>query len=224
MTRPHDFTGSVELTCVLDADATMPRLIPALLVQAFAIWLLVALPLGVMFPHVAAVSLLGGIAVAAAVCVPRYLRKRDELRHTFGQLQRLVLHPGGLHKEDGTVATDMCWAGISRFEYRNSALPSARNPVLPGNAMAPAAAAALRHAHTVMGWGIVGRGTLTPLPGASPRRLKVHDRLGRSNLRHGRAHTSPNCLIFPAEFESDWQHGTVAAWLRHYRPDLQIPN
>lgn len=223
MTHAPDFTRPVELTCVLNADTAMPRLIPALLVQAFAIWLLVALPLGVMFPHVAAVSLFGGIAVAAAVCIPRYLRKRDELRHTYGVQQRLVLHPGGLHKVDGTVAVDMAWASLSGFQYRNSALPSARNPILTGNAMAPAAAAAKRRAHTVMGWGIVGPGTISPLPGASPRRLKVHDRLGKSNLRHGVAHTSPQCLIFPAEFEQDWQHGTIAAWLQHYRPDLQIP-
>lgn len=224
MTKPHDFTRPVELNCVLDADATMPRLIPVLVVQAFAIWLLVALLIGVMFPEVAAVSLVGGIIVAASVCIPRYLSKRDELRHTYGRLQRLVLHPGGLHKVDGTLAVDMAWSSLQGFRHRNSALPSARNPVLAGNPMAPAAAAASRQAYTVMGWGIVGPGTLTPLAGASRKRLKVHDRLSGSNLRRGEPHTSPNCLIFPAEFEQNWQRGTVGAWLRHYRPDLQIPN
>ena len=59
---------------------------------------------------------------------------------------------------------------------------------------------------------------------SSRKRLKVHDRLSGSNLRRGEPHTSPNCLIFPAEFEQNWQRGTVGAWLRHYRPDLQIPD
>ncbi|OKH72770.1 hypothetical protein EB73_08475 [Mycobacterium sp. SWH-M3] len=223
MTQPIDYSRPVELTCALNADKTVTRLIPVLLVQAFAIWLLVALALGLMFPHVAAVSLVGGIIVAAAVCVPRYFRKRDELRRTYGQLQRLILHPGGLRKSDDSVVIDMPWAQITRFEYRNSALPPMRNPTLAGNAMRPAASAALRHAHTVMGWGIVGYGLVTPLPGASARKLKFLDELGRSNLLNGQPHQSPDCLIFPAEFEPNWPSGVVGAWLRHYRPDLVLP-
>lgn len=223
MTQPYDFSRPVELRCALDADKTVTRLIPVLIVQAFAIWLLVALVLGVMFPHVAAISLVGGIVVAAGYCIPRYFRKRDELRRTYGQLQRLILHPRGLQKFDEAVVIDMPWAQISRFEYRNSSLPPARRPSLIGNPLRPAASAALQHSHTVMGWGIVGFGTLTPLPGASPQRLDLLDQLGESNLRNGEPHQSPNCLIFPAEFEPNWTSGVIGAWLRHYRPDLELP-
>ncbi|MGH3583989.1 MAG: hypothetical protein ACRDUB_20545, partial [Mycobacterium sp.] len=148
MTTADDFTRPVELRCVLNADTTMPRLIPVLIVQAFAIWLVVALALGLLFPDVAAVSLVGGLAAAGGFCIPRYFRKRDELRHTFGELQRLVLGPDGMHKVDGTVAVDMPWAVLTGFQHRNTALPAGRTPNFPGNAMAPAAQAALAHANT----------------------------------------------------------------------------
>jgi hypothetical protein len=225
VTHPGDFTDPIELRCAINADTTVTRLIPVLLVQAFAIFLLAALPLGLMFPHQGAISLVGGVAVAAAFCVPKYFRKRDELRRTYGAVQRLILHPGGLRKYDETIVIEMPWTQIDRFEYRNSSLPPTRRPVISGNPMVPAASAALRGAHTVMGWGIVGRGTVTPVPGASPAKLKVHDQLNGpgSNLRDGQPVSSPNCLIFPAEFEPHWTGGVIGAWLRHYRPDLALP-
>jgi hypothetical protein len=224
MTNPADFSQPVELSCVRDPDKMMARTIPTLAVLAFAIWLLTALPLGLMFPHTGAISLIGGIVAAAAVCTVVYVRKRADLRHTYGQLQRLVVHPAGLRRFDDSIVIDMPWTAIRGFQYRNSGLPPARNAIMSaGNPMAPAAAAALRRAHTVMAWGIVGHGTVAPLPGASKRTLKVHDRLGNSNLRGGQPHSSPNCLVFPEEFEENWSTGVVGAWLRHYRPDLSLP-
>ena len=136
-----------------------------------------------------------------------------------------------MRRTDGTVVIDMPWRGLTRFEYRNSALPPARrafiSPTNPGRAPA---AMALKKAHTVMGWGIVGQGTVAPLPGANVAQLRVHDRLGGSDLVGGRAHRSPQCLIFPGEFEANWQQGTVGAWLRvsdsvqpvHSWKDIQI--
>lgn len=225
MTRSEGFTEPIELRCAINADATVTRLVPVLVVQAFAIFLLAALPLGLMFPHQGAISLVGGVAVAAAFCVPKYFRKREELRHTYGAVQRLILHPGGLRKYDDAIVIEMPWTQIGRFEYRNSSLPPNRTRVTGANPMVPAASAALRGAHTVMGWGIVGRGTVTPVPGASLVKLEVHDQLNGpgSNLSDGRPVSSPHCLIFPAEFEPDWTSGVVGAWLRHYRPDLGLP-
>lgn len=216
------FDRTLELRCTLDADRAMPRMVPQLLVLGFAVFLLTALPLGLMVPDVAAVSLVGGIVVAAIVCTAKFVTTRNRLRHTYGQVQRLVLHPGGMRKVDASVVVDMPWSGLHRFEHRNSALPASRG-VRGANPMAGAANAALAHAHTVLAWGIVGHGTVSPAPGASRRVLKVHDRLGNSNLRHGQPHSSPNCLVFPGEFEQDWTGGEIGAWLRHHRPDLALP-
>lgn len=218
----YEFTQPVELRCVINADATVQRAIPQLVAQAFAVWLLAALFLGMMAPDVTVVWLGGSIAVSAASVAIVYVRKRDRLRYTYGQLQRLILHSGGLRRFDASVVIDMPWTGLTRFEWRNSSLPSGAR-VLTVSGMAGAANAAADIAHTAMAWGIVGGGTVTPLAGASPRMLNLQDQLYHSNLAGGYPHSSPNCLIFPAEFETDWANGIVGSWLRHYRPDLTLP-
>lgn len=224
MTNTTDFHTPVELQCITDPAHAMRRTIPALVIMAFAIWLLAALVLGLMFPSQGALGFVGAVVIAVGATGAFYVRKREQLRRTYRDLQRLVLHPGGLRRTDGTVVIDMPWRGIIRFEYRNSALPPAqRTFISPTNPGRVPAAMALKTAHTVMDWGVVGEGTVAPLPGANAAQLRVHDGLGGSDLVGGRAHRSPQCLIFPGEFEADWQRGTVGAWLRHYRPDLLPP-
>lgn len=216
------FTQPVELRCVLNADDVVRSTVPQLVVQAFAVWLLAALALGLAAPDVTIVWLGGSIAVSAASVAWVYTRKRDRLRNTYGHLQKLILHPGGLRRFDASVVIDIPWTGITRFEWRNSSLPPGAR-VRTVSMMAGAANAASDSAHTRMGWGIVGQGTVTPLPGASKRLLQLQDSLYHSQLAQGFPHPSPNCLIFPAEFETDWTSGTVGSWLRHYRPDLALP-
>lgn len=223
MTHPG-FTQPVELRCVLDAGKAMRRMIPMLLVMGFAVWLLAALPLGLMFPRSGVPAYAGGITIALLVVGMMYLKKRRELEHTYGHVQKLVLHPGGMRRYDDSIITDMAWNGVVGFDHRNSALPARRTRMSAGNAMAPAANAALSHAHTLVAWGIVGHGTVRPQPGASPKKLRVHDSLAPgSNLTGGMPHSSPQCLIFPGEFEREWTTGVIGAWLRHYRPDLALP-
>lgn len=225
MTFATSFDQPVELRCITDPAGAMRRVIPALVVMGFAVWLLAALALGLTFPHDGTPVMLGAVVVAVAVTGAFYVRQRERLRVTYRDRQRLMLHPGGLRRSDGTIEIDMPWAGITGFDYRNSALPPARSGfVHPTNPLRGPAAAALTRAHTVMGWGVVGAGVVTPLPTAVPAQLRVHDRLGGSRLAEGQPQQSPRCLIFPAEFESGWQRGVVGAWLRHHRPDLPIPD
>lgn len=224
MTSSTEFHTPIELACITSPTQAMRRTIPALVIMAFAIWLLAALALGLMFPRQGLLGFLGAVVIACGATAAFYVRKRTQLRRTYREQQHLVLHPGGLRRTDGTVLIDMPWQGIARFEYRNSALPPAeRTFISPTNPGRAPTAMALTKAHTLMGWGIVGRGTVSPLPTAIDAQLRVHDRLGGSNLVGGRSHESPQCLIFPAEFEQDWTHGTVGAWLRYYRPDLALP-
>lgn len=216
------FTHPIELPCVLDADVVMKRMIPMLVVLAVVIWLVVAVAVGMMVPDVAAVSAGTATVVAATIVIGSYVYKRNRLRRVYGQMQRLIVHPGGLRRFDPWVVIDIPWTGIARVEWRNSSLP----PAGRARIMIPAAAvavAATRQAHTVMAFGIVGQGSIAPLPGASRRMLQFQDQLYGSDLDGGHPHHSRNCLIFPGEFEKHWTTGVVGAWLRHYRPDLALP-
>ncbi|MCV7192987.1 hypothetical protein [Mycolicibacterium brumae] len=75
------FTQPVELRCVLDAGKAMRRMIPVLLIMGFAVWMLAALPLGLMFPKSGVPAYAGGITIALLVVGMVYLRKRRELDH-----------------------------------------------------------------------------------------------------------------------------------------------
>ncbi|MEZ0363586.1 hypothetical protein ACAG26_07750 [Mycobacterium sp. pUA109] len=221
MTLPTDFSQPIELRCNRDADATMLRAPPLIIFQALFVWLVVAVVVGLMFPNTPAVWAGAATVISVASVVRVWARKRNELRRTYGQLQRLELTPNGLRRYDEAVVIDMPWSQLLRFEYRNSALPAGR--LLAWNPMAGAYNTATRHSHTVMAWGIIGHGTVSPLPTASQRKLKIHDRLYGSQLQHGQPHNSDRCLIFPAEFEENWTGGVIGAWLCHYRPDLALP-
>ena len=115
--------------------------------------------------------------------------------------------------------------GILRLEERNSALSTRKAGVIAGPAgmVANAGIAASQRKIAV---GIVGHAVITPLPDARRAELRAHDRLngGLSNLAGGQPFSSDSGLVFPAEFEENWSQGTIGAWLRHYRPDLGLPN
>ncbi|WP_420039584.1 hypothetical protein [Gordonia sp. MP11Mi] len=222
-----DFTTPVELRCILQPTSEMRRMIPLLVFTFLFAALVIAVIVGIIVPDVAAVSFVAGLVGGAVVAGSMYMRLKVRLTRTFGELQRLRLMPHGMQRTDGTIAIDMPWATVSRIEVRNSALPSSRRANLArAGAAGGVANGVLAAAQTKVAAGIVGRATLTPLPGASRARLKAHDRVsgGRAHLRRGQSHTTEQGLIFPGEFEAGWVHGTVGAWLRHYRPDLQLPN
>ena len=219
--NPYDFARPTELACVLDADAVTKRLWFLFAMIGALAWLVSAVALGLMFPKTTPVWLGGSIVIAVAIPVASYLAKRNQLRRHYGQLQRLILHPGGLRRFDPYVVIDIPWTGISGLSWRNSALPSPSR-VHTASALAGAANAAIEKSQTVMAAGIRGDGTIAPLPGASRRMLKIQDRLFGSEMARGYPHSGPDCVIFPAEFEKDWAAGVVGAWLRHYRPDLDL--
>lgn len=221
MTTAGDFTRPIELKCVLDADSTMNRMVPQLVFQAIFAWVVAAFAVGLIVPKLTAVVFGSATAVSAASVCWVYTRTRRRLRTTYGKLQRLVLAPDGLHRYDGATQVDMPWTQVTGFEHRNSALP-ARRVWIPTPA-APVANKALRQSHTLVAWGIVGQGTLSPLPGAPQRRLKILDGIYHSALSKGRPLQSDHCLIFPGEFEQNWTTGVVGAWLRYNRPDLTLP-
>lgn len=215
------FTVPVELKCIIDPSKTMRRMIPMAVIFGFAIAILVALVLGLAFPTVGAISAIGAIIAWVASAMLMYTMKKAQLARIYGQQQRLTLTPLGMRKVDGTVVIDMPWGGISRIEVRNSALPGGHG-VAGGGLAGGLANGAIATANTNIAAGIVGQATLTPMPGASRKMLQAHDRSSGANLRKGQPHQTPNGLIFPAEFEADWTTGTVGAWLRRYRPDLQL--
>lgn len=200
-------------------------MIPLLIFTFVFAGLVVAVIVGLMVPDVAAVSMIAGVIGGAVVASTMYLRIRNRLTRTYSDLQRLRLTPRGMQRADGTIVTDMPWATITRIEVRNSSLPGRNASVVRSGVAGAAANGAIDAAHTKVAAGIVGRATVSPLPGANRAQLKVHDRVsgGQSDLRGGRPHVAEQGLIFPGEFEDDWMHGTVGAWLRHYRPDVQLP-
>ena len=67
---------------------------------------------------------------------------------------------------------------------------------------------------------IVGRGRVSPVPGAPRGVLRGHDRMTGSNLRKGESTVRDTAVIFPAEYEDNWSQGVVGTWVRAYRPDL----
>lgn len=219
--NPYDFTRPRELACVLDPNAVIKRLWVLFAMLGAVVWLVAAVALGLMFPETTVVVLGGSLLIAAGVVVASYQAKRHQLRRHYGQLQRLILHPGGLRRFDPYVVIDIPWSGIRGLTWRNSALPSPSRVHRTG-ALAGAANAAIEHSQTVMAAGILGDGTIAPLPGVSRRMLQIQDRLYGSEMARGYPHSGPQCLIFPAEFEKDWATGVVGAWLRHYRPDVDL--
>ncbi|MEZ5211152.1 hypothetical protein [Gordonia sp. (in: high G+C Gram-positive bacteria)] len=200
-------------------------MIPTVIFTTLFVGLVVAVIVGLMAPNTPAIWLTAAIVVGLATGGLMYGRIHARLARTYGDRQRLTVSPYGLIRTDGTIRTDMPWAGMNRIEVRNSALPGRRANVRQAGAAGVGANAVLDVARTKIAAGIVGRATISPLPGANRAQLKVHDRLsgGRSNLRGGGSHLAEQGLIFPGEFEENWAQGVVGAYLRHYRPDIRFP-
>lgn len=213
------FDKPAELRCILDPAQVIKRGIPLLILAGAVSWLVVAVALGLMFPTVAAVSFLGGLVASVTVPYLMYTRKRAQLADQYGQRTRLILSPNGLQRLDNAIAIEIPWSAVDRVELRKSALPSGAIRFIGGplNTLANAAA---NTANAVSAAGIVGAGTLSPLPAASPAILKAHDRNAGSNLRKGQPFHANQAVIFPSEFEEDWVNGTIGSWLRYYRPDI----
>lgn len=199
----------------------MRRFLPMAIAMAFAVWLLVALILGLMFPKTGAISFIGGTIAGVGVATLVFVKKRAQLRRQYGQQQRLILHTGGLRKFDHATVIDMPWTGITHLQTVNSSLPPGGR-VHGAGLMQAAANAAVTAAHTAIATGIVGAGTITPLADAPNKVLAVMDRTYQSNLRSGQPHQTGSAVIFPREFDHDWVNGTIGAWLCHYRPDIHL--
>lgn len=219
---PYDFRRPTELACVLDPGVVLKRMTSMFVILAVVVWLVAAVALGLVFPHTTVAWLGGSILIAAGTAAAAYNAKHAQLQRNYGQLQKLILHPGGLRRFDPWVVIDIPWTGITAITWRNSALGSPSR-VHTASALGGATNAAITAAHTAMAAGIIGNGTIAPLPGASPQMLTIQDRLYGSQLARGYPHSGADCLIFPAEFEHNWTGGVIGAWLRHYRPDLMVP-
>lgn len=219
--NPYDFTRPTELACALDANIVLKRMMSTFVILAVVVALVVAAALGLAFPDTPAVWLGGSIAAAIGAAAAAYNAKRNHLQRNYTQLQRLILHPGGLRRFDPSVVIDIPWTGIRGITWRNC-LPGSPSRVHTVNAFG-GANAIIDRAHAVMSAGITGHGTISPLPGTSAGGLQVQDRQYGSQLAGGHPHDAPDCIIFPAEFEHDWTRGVVGAWLHHYRPDVGVP-
>jgi len=203
----------------------MKRMIPMLIFTFVFAGLVVAVIFGIASGGAGGpvatygVGALAGAAVSALI----YLRTKARLTDTYGSKQRLRLSQAGLSKVDGDVQIDMPWSGLSHLLNHNSALQT-KGVGIGAGAAGVVANAAIASSQLKMNIAIVGRGRLTPLPGAGAARLKAHDQSsgGVSRLRRGEPYDSPQAAIFPSEFEENWQQGVIGAWLQHYRPDVQL--
>lgn len=218
---PTDFQRPVELGSIQQADRTLVRFLPVLVMMAAGVLVLSLLVLGLLMPHSPGVYY--PVSVLAAVAIPAlmYHRKRRQLTTEYRQHKRLTLSPAGMRRVDGATVIELPWQGITRFQSEAvSFAAKSKGPiVLPVAGIANAAKAV---AHSVKALGILGDGTVAPAPGASPQVLKMHDGVNGSQLAAGKNYSTPNALIFPSEFERDWIDGVIGSWLRHYRPDIVL--
>lgn len=201
-------------------------MLPVLIVGFLFISLCAAVAIGLFIPDGSPVVIIPPALVIGALFPGwAYWRIKTRLTRTYGEQQRLWLTPQGLRRTDGHIMTDMPWSGIDRIEVRNSSIQGHQVTMTDAPAVGMGTNAALNQAYTKIAAGIVGRATITPVPGASRAMLKRHDQTqgGRSKLRKGQPYDAPQGLIFPGEFEEDWAHGIVGAWLLHYRPDIASP-
>jgi len=219
-----DFSGTVELPCIIDVGETLKRFIPMFIVSFLFFGLVGTFVVAMAFHDpVPVVSYSCGVVVGALVVTAMSFSMKKRLTVTYGTRQRLWLSPQGLHRTDGTVATWMPWSGVQGFVTMNSAIQTSRTTT--GNAAGLGTNTALNAAQKVIAEGIVGSATLQKQPTAVRRQLAVHARHSgphHCGLPRGDAVPSDRALIFPGEFEQNWRAGTVGAWMRHYRPDLGV--
>lgn len=218
---PTDFQRPVELGSIQQADRTLVRFLPVLVMMAVGVLVLSLLILGLLMPHSPGVYY--PVSVLAAVAIPAllYQQKRRQLTAEYRLRKRLTLSPAGMHRIDGATVVELPWQGITRLQSEAvSFAAKSKGPIIvPVAGIANAAKAV---AHSAKALGILGDGTVAPAPGASARVLKMHDGVNGSRLADGKAHRTPNALIFPSEFERDWIDGVIGSWLRHYRPDIEL--
>lgn len=217
----HDFTTPVELPCILDPQAVLKSSILLFVVSFFFFGLIGAIVLGLALDAGGVVAYTCGAIVGAIVVALMYTSMKKRLERTYGELQRLQLSPQGIRRTDGTITTEMPWENINRLQVTNYALQTARTSgagVAGGLTNAPIDVGQNRVSH-----GIVGRSTLYPLPGAVRMQLRQHDiNAGSRNLRRGKPVEAEEALIFPAEFENNWEQGLVGAWLRPLPPRTAV--
>ena len=216
----HDFNGIVELRCILTSERELRRALPAFIFMFVFATIVASVIAGMMIPNPFVYFTIGAV-IGGVITLAVRSNTKARLDRTYRDMQRLQLSPAGLRRTDGNIATEMAWSQIERLQVMNSALQSAG--VRGGGVAAGLANGAISASQTRVAAGIVGCARLTPLPGASRKQLQAQDRLSGRNLARGEAHIAPQGLIFPSEFEADWMSGTVGAWLRHYRPDIQFP-
>ncbi|WP_396912348.1 hypothetical protein [Mycolicibacterium sp.] len=218
---PADFDRTVTLHSIQNADRTLARFIPVLLLLAAGVLVLSLLILGLVFPRLPGLYYPLSVLIAVVVPTLMYLQKRKQLAVEYEQRKRLILSPVGLCRVDSATVVEIPWSGIDRLQPESVSFAArSKGPIiLPVTAIANAAKDA---AHSVKELGILGAGTVRPAVGASDRVLRMHDERNGSRLQAGELRHTPNALIFPAEFERDWVDGTIGGWVRHYRPDIPL--
>jgi hypothetical protein len=219
---PTDFTTPATLRSIQSADKTLARFIPVLVVMSAAVLVLALLILGLLIPRLPGLYYPVSVAIAVAVPTLMYVRKRRQLTDEYGLHKTLTLSPKGIRRTDATTIVEIPWSGFSRMQAVNVSF-AGKSKMLIVFPVTGVVNATRNAAHSVTALGILGSGTVAPVPGAPERMLRLHDERNGSRLRFGEVHLTPDALIFPSEFEHDWVHGTIGGWLRHCRPDLQLP-
>lgn len=186
----QDFSGPVELRCIVRPDDTVRRTVPLMIISfaaavaatgALASYLLDNLLLGIVL----------GALLGTVLCWMLLRQARSTPDRTN---QRLILSVQGLTGTDGTLTTRMAWGDV-----RAVTTPKGANRVgIVGNARLTADPS--------------GDRVLLDRYAAFSTDAAV--------FRRGETVVDEGGALFPGDFEADWRSGTVGRWLRHYRPDL----
>ncbi|CAM3185032.1 hypothetical protein RHDE110596_21390 [Prescottella defluvii] len=195
-------------------------MIPALVMLGAAVGVLTQVVFGLMYPRSPAAYWTPTIIVGVAVPAAMYAWKRRQLTNDYAS-KRLVLSPSGLTRSDRTTITEIPLHGIDRVRSAPTLVVRKASSWASPQSRA-VAGAGLASARSAEALAITGRGVVYPVPGASQVVLATHDQSLGSRLQDGQPYSTPTATIIPSEFEDDWRHGTIGAWMRQYRPDVPL--
>ena len=215
------FEEPVQLKCIQSPDKTLRRFIPLLVLFGICVLILAGLVFSLLLQSNLELATVLAVIVAVATPVVMYARRRRRLVHEYTHQKRLTLSPKGLRRVDATTDLELPWSGVRGIIATGDLVVGGVNVPIAGpvGGLAQAAASSARSGKAEA---ICGAGVMGPVPGASKRSMKVLDLSSGSRLQYGESSHAPMGIIFPAEFEVNWRHGTIGSWLRHYRPDIRL--
>lgn len=185
-----NFTAPVELHSIVSTAERVRRALPLVVITFVAVFVGMAVVADYLI-HNLVIGCVAGAVLGVVLCLMFFRGLRTDTRQ---QSQRLTLTPKGLTGTDGVLTTTIRWDDV-----RTVTTPKGASRV-----------------------GIIGDATLRADPHGDPQLLDryAEQTVDPAAFRRGRPVQDSGGALFPGDFEADWRHGTIGAWLHHYRPDL----